>query len=413
METKITMGKKIDVVSLLLLILMTATGFINSYIWPIFFLPIVLILYKAHKTKLAQLRDFRFNPADLAVLTVCLLEVLLLQFSHYINNSILATQRLLLVGVFWFFFRLFLTNRFSIRLYMNAISALVGLLSLLTLISYLKHRTSVMGIGNTDMTLFRQYYRPLGCVSNDWVTILLCMIPMPLYGLIICNKKSFMILYTTCLYFTIMAIMLSFSRGGYLSLLIFFTVTFILFVLFKRDYIKRMFTISMVLMVLTTITLIPDRESVLTTLSVSKTTVQKRSTDGRLKKWQESIELSKISPITGVGGGNYGLVFDNYIKDKRSTLTRRSTNTYLQILVEKGVVGIIVYGISIVLILLECGRSMRRSPEKIPFVAAIVAIGVREFLFSSFFIDRRLPMLIAILILLSIQSFSDNETQKK
>lgn len=413
METIITTERKIEVVSLILLLLMTATGFVNSYFWPFFYLPILLILYKAHKTKLTLLLDFRFNLVDYAILSVCVLEVLLLQFSHYNNNSILATQRLLLVGVFWFFFRLFVTNQFSIRLYVNAISALVGLLSLLTLISYLKHRTSVMDIGDTDMTLFRQYYRPLGCVSNDWVTILLCMIPMPLYGLIVCNKKSFMILYATSLYFTILAIMVSFSRGGYLSLFIFFIVTLFLFIIFKIDFLKRVFTISMVLMVLSAITLIPDRESVLTTLSVSKTTVQKRSTDGRLKKWHESIELSKISPLTGVGGGNYGLAFDNYIKDKRSTLTRRSTNTYLQILVEKGVLGVIVYGISIVLILLGCWSSIKKRPENIPFVTAFLAIGVREFFFSSFFIDRRLPMLIAILLLLSIQSFSDNETQKE
>lgn len=413
MKTVITTKNKIELASLVLFILITATGFVNSYIWPLFFFPVLLILYKAHKTKLTQLQDFKFNSVDLAVIIVCVFEVLLLQFSNYINNSLLTTQRLLLVGVFWFFFRVFLTNHFSIKLYVNVMSVTVGLLSLLTLISYLKHRTSVIGMGHTDMTLFRQYYRPLGCISNDWVAILLCMIPMPLYGLVGCKKKSFMIiLYTICLYLTIIAIMVSFSRGGYLSLSLLFALTFLLIYLFKKESLKLILTAYMVLIISSAITLIPDRKSVLTTLSVSKTTVQKRSTAGRLKKWHESIELAKISPLTGVGGGNYGLALDNCIKNKTSTLTRRSTNSYLQILVEKGVLGIIVYSISLVVIIMECWRRMRRNPKIIPFFTTIIAIGVREFWFSSFFIDRRLPMLIVTLFFMSVQSFSDNATQK-
>ena len=178
---------------------------------------------------------------------------------------------------------------------------------------------------------------------------------------------------------------------------------------FKCKYRNKICIISAIVIVFTCISIYPDRNNVISTCQMSKTIVQKQSIQGRISKWDESIYLYKQSHVFGVGSGNYGVSYDYFAKDKRSMITRRSTNSYLQLLIEKGVVGTIVMIISLGLIIMQCYRSVRIDKSKIPFLLAIIAFLFREFVFSSFYEERRLPLLCVLLLLVIIQKPVQNE----
>ena len=410
MEQINTPYERIELASFLLFVLMFFSGMISSFIWPLFFIPLLIIVRRSYKECFVHI-DYRFRMTDAAVLLICVTESVLLCKSSYIDSSVSIVQRLLLAGVFWFFFRLYFHRRKYFQVSIWIISGLTFLLSVLTLVEYIRHRQYFVELGYTDMTLVRQYYHPLGCKSNDWIAILLCLMPFPIYGLLSNDSKKVIPLLFASLFLTSLSIVVSFSRGGYLSLFVLLALTAVFVRLYGINSIKRLLLLYCFLFVLLSLSLIPDRKSIATTISMSGTTVQNRSTEGRLKKWNESVQLARISPLTGVGTANYRVVSDNYIKDKRSTLTGRSTNTYLQILVEKGIVGTSAYLVAIILILTDCMRFIKSNPNRAPFFPSLIALMLKEFFFSSFFVDRRMPMLVAVLILFSIQqTFQDEKT---
>ena len=169
----------------------------------------------------------------------------------------------------------------------------------------------------------------------------------------------------------------------------------------------RYFSFVLCVIVLASVILLyPEKKSILTTCSISKTTSQKRSIGGRFVKWNEALTIFKHFPITGAGSGNYALASSRYTEEKQGELfTSRSTNTCLQLLVEKGLTGIATYGILFIICCFYGFKQAKRGEiSVIVLLASFIALFVREISFSSLFEKDMLLILFLLMVSNFVQS---------
>lgn len=382
---------------------MILLGFINSRLFIIFYLPILFLLKRMIKKKSI---DYSLNAVDSGIIVIAVYEFVSMFLPGHlgISNQIISVQRILCVSVLWFYLRLFVSQEKQLKIISLLISIIAGLLSILTIFFFIKHKQFVNQMGFDDMISFRAFYHPLGCISNDWCAILICILPMPVVGIINSVSVKQLIIHSFSYFSITVALLISFSRGAYVVLLFFMIMLCFVTFIFKCNYWKRVCAITIIVAFSACITAIcADWRSFFLTCQMSKTTVQKQSIEGRKTKWDESVELYKLSPLFGVGSGNYGVSYDYFIKEKRNTITKRATNTYLQMLVEKGYVGSAVIVLSLIAILYGCVVAVLKDKRKIPLLLALLALSMREVFFSSFYIDRRMPFLCVLILFLIIQ----------
>ena len=110
---------------------------------------------------------------------------------------------------------------------------------------------------------------------------------------------------------------------------------------------------------------------------------KKMSTNGRIDQWSRSLDVIKEQPLFGVGASGFKQA-NKIISDKNQIpYTIKVTNSYLQIFVEKGIVGIILYGLLIVMIvyLIVCRIRQKDNDDKtfanINISSLFIAMGVK------------------------------------
>ncbi|GHT89307.1 hypothetical protein FACS189474_5830 [Bacteroidia bacterium] len=124
-------------------------------------------------------------------------------------------------------------------------------------------------------------------------------------------------------------------------------------------------------------------------MALIKTPSQIRSIDGRFSKWQEACYIFKQYPIIGVGSGNYALASDMLSIREKKAFNPRCTNTFLQILSEKGIVGIITYGSFWLCTCIVAFKKIKSGNFiSLVFFSAFIALLTREMTFSSLFEDN-------------------------
>jgi len=401
--------KNISAATFLLSLMMILLGFFNARLFIVLYLPILFLMKRINKNRTC---DNTFNIVDAGILIIAVYEFLSVFIPGHldVNNQIKAAQGILCVSVLWFYLRLFVNQDRYLRTLSVIFSILAGILSVITIVFYVKHKLFVSQMGTDDMISFRAFYHPLGCISNDWCAILLCLLPMPVVGYIGSETTKQKLIHAFSYYAVILALLVSYSRGAYVVLLFFIVSLCLLSYILKCNYWKKVCLVTLVVALLASVTAIcADRKSFVLTCQMSKTTVQKQSIEGRMTKWDESVDLFRLSPAFGFGSGNYGVSYDFFIKGKRNTITKRATNTYLQMLVEKGYVGSAVIVLSLLVILYGCVKAVLIDKRKLPLLLSLLALSLREVVFSSFYIDRRLPMLCVLILFLIIQSPVKNE----
>ena len=271
---------------------------------------------------------------------------------------------------------------------------------MITLLFFLVHRNKFYSVGFEDLTDFRAYYRPLGQLSNDWVTVLLCLLPFTLTSIFIFIGSWWKYCFLLIGVLNIIALLVSFSRGAYWAVFLFWALLFLWTILLKKNKLKEILSVTVFIWLVSLIIVYPERKAIITTCAISKTVSQQRSIEGRFTKWKEAVNLFLLFPSTGVGGGNYALASDCYPQKRLGLFT------YLQIATEKGIVGIVGY-CSCLLILVVLGIKNvlnKRILVTIFCFSTLIALSVREITFSSLFEIDMLLVLSVILILLVVQS---------
>lgn len=117
-------------------------------------------------------------------------------------------------------------NSEHVHLFLSGILYVSVIALFLALVSFAVFRSSVLSVGFTDVYHFRFLYRPLGYGCNIWAEVALVILGLS------CLAKRFTFLFSL-LSFTV--ILLTFSRGAYLSLIIY--LFFFLFLV--KDWLLR------------------------------------------------------------------------------------------------------------------------------------------------------------------------------
>jgi len=407
MLSEIQNNKKTNLLALLSVCLFVITGFFAINSWLIFMLPIVTIFYVYdYKHKSEYQKQFTFSFLDYFLYAICLVEIVCCITSIYKPNSISFTLKILLLGVFYYFIQTFLCFSSQLMIINKLIALLSGLLSLITICWFYIHRDIMIDSGFQDLTNYRLFFQPFGVISNDWSSILICLLPFSIVSAMEENKRFYSLFVFTGLFNTI-AILICLSRGAILSVILFFIVSLIITFVYHKIKIKKLISIYSLILLGALIFTFPIKNSLVTTFAMNKTVSQQRSINGRFQNWKESIDLFKLHPITGVGSGNYALASDSYSLKKQDSFSFRSTNTFLQILVERGMLGFIIY---VELFIYIIYNSLRKINEvnwySVIFLTAIISILFRDMTFSTFF-ERDMILVLFILILTNLNKQKD------
>lgn len=133
----------------------------------------------------------------------------------------------------------------------------------------------------------------------------------------------------------LLADILTFSRGGYIALLI--TALFTLGILFSELIRKHIFAFSISGALLVLITAIPNP---LSSRLISTFDLSDHSTSGRLAIWIEAVHIIERHPFIGVGLGNYS---NTVFPSATYREPRYAHNTLLDIAAETGIIPAILF----------------------------------------------------------------------
>lgn len=387
---------KRDILSFIILIVYVLGGFLGIGVW-MFFIPLCLFfLIKLSHCGFTESTFHDFCPMDYCVLAVCVSEILSCAFSVNIPNSIKASAPIVVVAFFWFFIRIIGISKNNLYSIITGGSYLALFFSLITVVSFIRFKSDFSAYGSS-ITNFKQEYTPMNMPVNDWVSFLLCLLPYPFVSACLSENKLKRFLHAGISALLTLSVVLSLSRGAYIALAVFYMVSFIYFIVFEKGRKRKCIGILAVSGFFSLLLAIPANKEVITTCTMSSTTSQRMSNDGRVQLLEESISLWKDKPMTGAGAGNFNIVYDSSVVDRKASSTR-ATNVYALILVEKGIVGILAYcGLAIAVLICFL---VKRSASGLPFFfACFAALCVRGLFFSSMF-DYKAVLMLAMLVLL-------------
>ncbi len=333
--------------------------------------------------------SLKIHFIDITILGILLIELFSVLWSDSYSRS--HIYNLFFNTLVYFAIRTFLQRKKQIDLFIKIIAGFVILLSLLTAGSFLFFKFNIEYEGFSNLVNFKSLFHPLGFLLNDWVAVLLISLAFLLISFTQFNFKSIAYKIDIIgLLFCAFGIVCSFSRGAYLALTVgFFTFLFLAIVLKTVPYKKLVLILAGACTVII-LSILPVRKEVAITAGFSSTTSQTRSTSGRLDLWNTSFKLFKERPLRGVGSKNFSLYANSYLAEREdATFTGRATNSYLQLLVEQGIIGFIPWAVFVCSLLwmlfLQIRARNKNSLQALIVFSVFIAVLFREITFSSFF----------------------------
>lgn len=333
--------------------------------------------------------------------------------SEYQPNSILFLQDFLIITCCFLILHPLLKDKENRIYFVVFISLSAGLLALfnIPMFFFRYYESSVYGFD--DFSQFRFLYRPLFFLSNEWVTIILCFLPFPFIGLLLLWKKhSFRYGFLFIIGLLVFNVLISFSRAGMLAFLLFVFLLNFFWGVNRLFSIRKLLFANIAFIILLAIFAFYFSDSIQS--SIQQTQSHQRSTEGRLKQWEQTIGVIGRSPYFGLGSKNYALLGrSSQGNDLEYSFTGRVNNSYLQLLIEKGWIGFALWLCFMGIFLFYSLRQFRKEKNRLEkaidgvILSAVCAILFREFFFSSLFYNSGLLLLFFLLFV-----FSNKESDK-
>ena len=211
----------------------------------------------------------------------------------------------------------------------------IGAALLLAVCSFFVFRSSVLEAGFEDTYHFRFLFRPLGYITNIWAEVLL--------------------------------------RGAYVALGIYLLFALLFFPKAEK---LRLWLPAVAAMLLVAVLLPKEMH---TTLQMNRTASQQQSTESRISGTAAAWQAFTERPFMGYGNGNYTYAVDAITgQDSTKPFTSIAPSLPVQLLVEKGICGTLVYlfaGIMIVRTLWQ----HRKKPDSRIIAATLLAVLVKDF----------------------------------
>ena len=266
--------------------------------------------------------------------------------------------------------RLFVSD-YAIQLFLRGSCLSVCAALLLAICSFFIFQQSVLNAGFQDTYHFRFLFRPLGYITNVWSEVLFLLLGW------MCISRYYYGMFT---FLIIMAILFSFSRGAYITLGA-YIITYLLLVKPKREKVCLL-AISIVAIILTGVCMPSEMK---TTLKMNSTTTQKQSTEGRITATKVAWDTFVKQPLLGYGNGNYTFAIDQRLnQDSTHPYTSYAPNIIVLLLVEKGIIGILLYLLLILSICL-CIWKYRKQHGSYVIGCILLSLAVKEMAQATLF----------------------------
>jgi O-antigen ligase len=303
----------------------------------------------------------RLRAIDLCVALILVYELASLAFSHYAANGVLVLGSVAIsVAVFF-------TVRLTMRspLQMACLSGVLGLggaaLSFAGMRQFGANVERLSGVGLTNLIAFRSSLitPPAPWVAGEWFTALLLALPfafaLPAYlwwtkrrwGAAAALLTPALILATSTL---------SLSRAVFWSAVVFLFAGCALMAWSRIVTVRK--GAALLVCMLGALVLILAVESAffpgLFKAYAAQQTSQVRSSEGRIATWQRSLGVLRAHPLYGVGSSNAPLALLSSADENETTgFASRTFSLPVQVLVEKGIVGLALYSAFLVLLVRE------------------------------------------------------------
>ena len=239
----------------------------------------------------------------------------------------------------------------------------IGAALLLAVCSFFVFRRSVQEAGFEDTYHFRFLFSPLGYITNIWAEVLLM-----LSGWICLMRRWVVPLQFVC----VTAILLSFSRGAYIALAVYLLFALLFFP--KTEKLRLLLPAGMA--VLLVAVFLPKEFN--TTLQMDQTVSQQLSTRSRITSTEAAWQVFKERPLLGYGNQNYTYAVDPILgQDCTKPFTSIASNLPTQLLVEKGIIGVLLFlltGIAVCRILWR----YRKTTDSCVIAATLLAVFVKD-----------------------------------
>lgn len=276
----------------------------------------------------------------------------------------------------------------------------IGAALLLAVCTFFIFRQSVLNVGFQDTYHFRFLFHPLGYITNVWAEVLLVLLGW------VCLVRRYSGLF---IFLTIVAILFSFSRGAYISLGM-FIAGWLLFVKPKQAKL-RLPAIAFVAIVMTALFLPAEMK---TTLKMNHTTSQQQSTEGRINATQAGWETFKEHPLLGYGNSNYTFAVDQTLnQDSTLPFTSFAPNILTQLLIEKGIIGSLLY---LLLAVAVCRTIIKRRKRIATGIigCTLLALAAKEMAQGTLlYTPFALFMVYVLLAFLQKEEITDEETESR
>lgn len=264
----------------------------------------------------------------------------------------------------YFVLRRLLNSERAMRIIQQGSFLPVFVALVLAICSFFIFRQSVLKVDFLDTYHFRFLFRPLGYVTNVWAEILLILLG---WSCIVRRYSSLFI------FLTILAIFFSFSRGAYIALGVYIIAWTLLAKSKQEKYL--LLVISIVTITLTAI-LCPSE--IKTTLQMNHTVSQQQSTEGRIAAIHDNWETFQKCPLLGYGSRNYSFAIDRTLnQDSTHSKTTYAPNILVQLLIEKGIIGILLY-LLLAVAVIRTILKRKNQPESYIIGCIFLALAVKE-----------------------------------
>lgn len=266
-------------------------------------------------------------------LTGCLAGINPLRTMHSLENSTLC-----LLG--YMAIRYISVNEKSFRILLKGLCFLTSIAVLLTILSFFVFQHSVESAGFEELYSFRFLFKPLGYSTNSWSTVLIVILGIIFITYHSCfSSKAIRRLLCLFLATTIFAILLSFSRGAYVALVIYL----VLLLVSSKSHKYKSRILGCVLLAGGVVCYLFPKETY-TTILMNTTVSQQQSNKGRIKSSQVALNVFGEHMLCGAGKGNYTLAVDKQLnQDSTMGYTSYAPNILVRWSIEKGITGILLY----------------------------------------------------------------------
>jgi O-antigen ligase len=355
-------------------------------------------------TRKARGGGIRPTVMDLSLFFVVLVEAVSYAKSTYLPNSLTGLEDVIFLFLFYCLVRSGLRRDFQ-RTAIFVFLSLLGLwISSRALYSFWLHYRRLQALGFTDLTDFKHLFGIVGSdgySTGERITTLLLFLPFPLMLLVRFRRHRAAKWVLLCPVLTIIAALsVSFSRAVYASIGAFFVIADLTFWRCRLFPMKTILRFNAVVLLVLIGVLAPVWKSVLTTAAIVGTNSQVRSIEGRGETWRNSMEMAKRHPLYGIGAGNFPMQYDFY-SESHSTLVLSSYDFFLQLLLEKGAVGLTAYVLTLAAFFWISYKKLKRRNLS-EFHTAIIALSVtgclavlvRDLTFSSLLINKGASVLL-------------------